>query len=111
MNNRGKAGQGVADLLGVTPERLIGGLNLVDASQLLGIAPSTLRQRAFAGDIGHQRDGRSWRFFWWHLGDYVMARERAASVPSSGKSANRPMPSSTEAGHDLDAEARNLGLL
>ena len=103
--------QTVAHLLGVEPEDLTGGLNLVQAAKLLGIAPSTLRQRALAGEIGCQRDGRAWRFYWWHLARYLEEREWPAheSVVSA-VSASRPGSGSLE-GEDILLEAERLGLL
>ena len=105
-----------ARLLGLAPDQLIGGLNLVDAARLLGIAPSTLRARALAGEIGYQRDGRAWRFFWWHLWRYLARREHGASEVARGG----PSPQSSELdtcqnmrGKDDDVrrEAERMGLL
>jgi len=70
--------QGVAQLLGVEPDDLVGGLDLCRASRLLGLSASALRLRAMRGLIGYQRDGRAWRFYWWHLAQYVANREHAA---------------------------------
>ncbi len=106
----------MADLLGLQRDQLLGGLNLVEAARVLGIVPSTLRQRALAGKIGHQRDGRAWRFYWWHLGAYLTARERpAASGSSEGnyvENVRRRGEAELEGdANDTEAEAIKLGLL
>ena len=100
-----------AALLGVESEELRGGLNLVEAARVLGIAPSTLRQRALRGRIGHQRDGRRWLFYWHHLADYIKAREHpiAGSVETQKSAVARPLHRSPAA--DVEAEARTLGLV
>jgi len=98
----------VAAALGLAPEELQGGLNLVVAARLLGIAPSTLRQRALAGKIGYQRDGRAWRFFHWHLAAYLQSREH----PARGGNGllNRALAGQANT-DDVMAEAVALGLI
>ena len=102
-----------ASLLGIAPEELIGGLNLVEAGRLLGISPSTLRSRALQGKIGCQRDGRAWRFFWWHLADYLADREHAAD-PNTTHGPKLCASQATRARAESDnvaAEAEALGLI
>ena len=105
-----------AKLLGLDPEQLIGGLNLVEAARFLGIAPSTLRERAVAGKIGCQRDGRAWRFFWWHLSDYLARREHSASEGPRGGPSRESSEVDTYLNmrggvEDVRREAERMGLL
>ncbi len=72
---QGRSREEVAERLGIERDELVGGLNLTEAANLLGIAPSTLRMRAQAGKISHQRDGNRWLFFWWHMAEYLESRE------------------------------------
>ena len=106
----------VAQLLGVEEQHLEGGLNLVEAGRLLGIAPSTLRQRALQGRISYQRDGRAWRFFWWHIRDYLQEREHEAVSPvkvNVGRPGQDVSQTDVEETDELDwqKEAFGLGLL
>jgi hypothetical protein len=64
-----------ARLLGIHPECLRGGLNLVEAADLLGLSPSGLRNMAFRGDIAYQRYGRRWSFKWWHMFEFLEEHE------------------------------------
>ena len=99
-----------ARLLGVEAERLVGGLNLVVASRLLGISPSTLRQRALRSRIGYQRDGRAWRFFWWHLAEYIERRECLTTASGEASEAG-PIPRGTTEDREVIAAAAKLGLI
>ncbi len=121
MNGQSEASEAAADfaemasLLGVDPSVLIGGLNLVKAANVLGIAASTLRQRALSGQIGYERDGRRWIFSWRHITEYKQRREHAPtrSTPSGGI---LPRLIGTASGRrrdaeTIEAEARALGLL
>ncbi len=106
--------EAVAHCLGVDPGQLLGGLNLVEAAEVLGIAPSTLRQRALAGRIGFQRDGKAWRFFFWHMSEYLEHREHPAGEPdcshrSKSKHTRRVRPRADDA--DIKARAQELGLI
>ena len=108
--------ESTADLLGLDREQLVGGLNLVQASRVLGIAPSTLRQRALDGRIGCQRDGRAWRFFFWHLQDYLDRRERPVASAGTGRVreeavGSRKASASSEYKGDVLVEAKELGLI
>lgn len=100
-----------AKLLGVPPGELVGGLNLVQAAQLLGIAPSTLRLRGLAGKIGCQRDGRAWRFFWWHISAYLARRERPMEDMSIATGEPVRPERSKGLTHEAFAEAKEIGLL
>ena len=106
----------MARLLGVEPELLRGGLNLVAAANVLGIAASTLRQRALHGLIGCERDGRRWIFRWWHLAAYMQRRERQAAE-LAGRQRPRAIDRTLDPEVDcagqpgLEAEARALGLI
>ena len=101
----------VARLLGVQPDHLVGGLNLVQAGAVLGVGASTVRQRALHGSIGCQRDGRSWRFFWWHLADYLVARECHASTVTTADQPGDHVHAHAHHRADVESEARELGLL
>lgn len=84
----------LARFLNIDEERLHGPLNLVEAAPLLGIAASTLRQHALAGHIGYMRIGRTWRFTWQDLAEFVEkhhvdARNPAPSKPGHGASSRR----------------------
>jgi len=92
------------------PEELIGGLNLVEAARVLGIAPSTLRQRALNNQIGYQRDGRGWRFYWYHLGEYLRNREGPARSAASTHSVGRPQEKATVHERAI-REGKKLGLI
>lgn len=98
--------QDTARLLGVSPSYLRGGLNLTEAGELLGIAPSTVRRRARQGKLGFQRDGRAWRFFWWHLRDYLRRREHGSDL--SG--ADKPDRTGREPEGDILERAEQMGL-
>ena len=106
----------LAQSLAVDREDLVGGLNLPEAARLLGIAVSTLRERALVGAIGCQRDGRRWIFSWEDLAQYLERRrcsvrcgdysvrpgeERRRSVKSRGRREKE----------DVEREARRLGLI
>ena len=99
--------QETARLLGVTPGYLRGGLNLPEAGELLGIAASTLRRRALEGKIGFQRDGRAWRFFWWHLRNYLQRREHNTQRGSEAGL----NPTRQEGRSDVAEQAKELGLI
>jgi hypothetical protein len=105
--------EGTAHVLGVPPDDLIGGLDLVQASRVLGIAPSTLRSRALAGKIGYRRDGRAWRFMWWHLRDYVVVTDSSASETGvvHGDVASGPRRGGVHLDEGVLEEAKRLGLL
>ncbi len=103
-----------AERLRIDPDELVGGLNLTQAARLLGIAASTLRERALAGKIGAQRDGKRWIFFWWHLEEYLEAREftprpcenrTAGRIPGKSKSKRGLLPP------DVEKEAKAMGLI
>ena len=110
--------QEIAEILGIHQDDFIGGLDLVKAARVLGIAPSTLRQRALAGQVGFQRDGRRWIFSWADLAAYVGRRQHAVwagderGVPAAqngnGGGGRRAARRERE---EVEAEARRLGLL
>ena len=108
-----------AALLGVEVDDLRGGLNLTEAAGLLGIAPSTLRQRALAGRISHQRDARRWIFGWRDLADYIASRQRGATGVSARQHGGTADPrvqapardNEARGESDVMAEAREFGLL
>ena len=77
---------GVAEELGVAPEDLVGGLDLVQAARLLGIGVSTLRQRALSGQISYARDGKRWIFSWRDIAGYL-ERRHCSARPSEEPSA------------------------
>lgn len=97
-----------ARLLGVEVDELRGGLNLIQAAGLLGIGVSTLRQRALDGEIGYQRDGRRWLFYWWHLAAYLNMRE---SVMTRGKEVKEVFHSTTRGDNNVLEDAKSMGLL
>ncbi len=103
--------ENAAKLLGVESDALIGGLNLVEASELLGISPSTLRLRAIRGHIGCQRDGRAWRFYYWHLAEYIERREHPRRELGESGSVRRLSASVAIDEKECLAEAERLGLV
>jgi hypothetical protein len=114
MTDREDNIENTAKLLGVDEDELIGGLNLPEASRLLGIAPSTLRQRALNGHIGYQRDGRSWIFYWWHLSDYLNKREHPADERTGGTSGEGGQgirPGKARVSEKELKKARQMGLI
>jgi len=105
-----------ASVLGKDSEQLGGPFNLTEAAALLGIAPSTLRQRALAGLIRYQRDGRRWIFTPTYLREYALRREVAPAAESTGPKTNRahrpgPCASQRWSAEAVEAEARALGLI
>ncbi len=100
-------------MLGAQPEALRGGLNLVETAYLLGVAPSTLRQRALAGKVSHARDGRRWIFSWLDIAEYLGSRwvpsEKSRPVEAEPRADSRLDPFRTD--DTITAEARELGLL
>jgi excisionase family DNA binding protein len=103
----------LARALRVEPGVFRGGLNLVEAAGLLGVAPSTLRQRALDGRISHQRDGRRWIFTWADLADYVerrqvLSNESRRAEPDPGTEGHS---SSLLSDETVEAEAVELGLI
>ena len=96
-----------AKLLGIATDELRDGLNLKQAGRVLGIAASTVRRRALNGDIGYQRDGRAWRFCWWHLLNYVRSREQSADTP--GKTGHRAAPKKKS--QAVTRRAKEFGLI
>ena len=99
-----------ARLLGVEAEELVGGVNLVEAARLLGVAPSTVRQRALAGRIGHRRDGRRWIFSAEDLAEYVDAHHQPAREGASAEATSRARPRAV-ADAEVWEEAKELGLV
>jgi excisionase family DNA binding protein len=86
---------------------------LVEAAGLLGVAASTLRQRALTGKISHARDGRRWVFSWSDIAQYLESRW----VPSYESGATEAQEKAHQCPHPLHAddtitaEAHALGLL
>ena len=108
--------ESTAKALGVAPDQLVGGLNLVEAAKVLGVVPSTLRHRALQGLIGCQRDGRRWIFTWQDLDEYIKKRRRPANPSGNGRVFLRFPGTDKIAAHaahdpDVEAQAKEMGLL
>ena len=98
----------VAEFLVVPVCTLQGGLNLVQMGELLGISPSTVRQKALDGQIGYCRFGRSWKFYWWSLADYF--NDHYVEPKAPGAEAKQEDSVKLDEPY-WEAEARELGLL
>ena len=105
--------EAVASALGMSSDRLVGGMNLPQTAHRLGCSPSKLRQLALDGHINHIRFGRSWRFHWQHIGEFLSANENKPR-PSIANAHDRRARVSAVRGTpttDLEDEARAFGLL
>lgn len=103
-----------ARLLGVDPADLLGGVGLATAAKLLGIGLSTLRQRALAGKIACQRDGRRWIFSACDLGNYVLSRRVAAGADGRSGGPHQLADRAGAPAHatkSVEDEAKEFGLL
>mgnify|MGYP006296214291 CR=1 FL=1 len=98
----------VSEVLAVPVCTLLGGLNLVQMGEILGISPSTVRQKALDGQIGYCRFGRSWKFYWWSLAAYFNEHYVEPIAPPEARSI---ADSEAHDFMDWEAEARELGLL
>jgi len=101
-----------AHRLGVSPDHLRGGLNLVEAADLLGIAASTLRRRALAGKILYSRDGRRWIFYPGDIVDYCRKRHKPAEPTTDEPGKEVEASNRSEGGRrTTEATAKNMGLI